>query len=154
MRACSKYLPPRNMQKVVVAPGSDFDYAALLANPALEVYTVRLPDNVSRLLAALPCMVAEPRLTRPSTPIVRRRARSQVKTKSLEKLSLSLNSSGVGLTGSLSTKGGEYIIKAADPQTASEELKNLRLLVPSAKSSSYVSGASSAASFQGRSSAR
>ena len=43
-------MPPRNMQKVVLAAGSDFDYAKLLANPKLQLYTVRLPDNVSRLL--------------------------------------------------------------------------------------------------------
>lgn len=35
------------MQKVVLASGSDFDYAKLLSNPKLQLYTVRLPDNVS-----------------------------------------------------------------------------------------------------------
>lgn len=64
----------------------------------------------------------------------------QIKTKQLDKLALSVNSSGSGLTGSLSTKGGEYIIKASDPQNAAEELKNLRVLVPSAKKGTYVSG--------------
>lgn len=64
----------------------------------------------------------------------------QIKTKQLDKLALSVNPSGSGLTGSLSTKSGEYIIKASDPQNAAEELKNLRVLVPSAKKGTYVSG--------------